>query len=359
MRSGDGLIVRIRPFGGRLSATQTAGIAALSERYGNGHLDLSSRANLQIRGVTEVDHLALIEALRDLGLIDATAAAEDRRRVMLTPFHAQGDGAMEVAHALEAALSGSTLRLPSKFGVAVDAEGALRTASADIRVERQDGGWLVRADGATTGALVDGADAAATALTLAAWFAEAAHGRMAPLIASGAVLPAAFRAVARHDHAPYVPTPGPVPAGLLVAFAFGALEASSLATLGAVRLTPWRMVLIEGAREAPRLPDLIADPDDPLLRVVACIGAPGCAQALGSTRNVARALANAVPRGDRLLHVSGCGKGCACAHPAAWVLVADEGGFRLGRGVTADCVTGPTHPASRLHALLQQSIGTL
>ena len=53
MQSGDGLVVRMRPRGGRLSAAQAAGIAELAERYGNGLIDLTSRANLQIRGVSE------------------------------------------------------------------------------------------------------------------------------------------------------------------------------------------------------------------------------------------------------------------------------------------------------------------
>ena len=45
MLSGDGLVVRVRPRGGRLAAEQVAGIAALSARHGNGLIDLSSRAN--------------------------------------------------------------------------------------------------------------------------------------------------------------------------------------------------------------------------------------------------------------------------------------------------------------------------
>ena len=39
MQSGDGLVVRVRPFGGRLEAAQVAGIADLAERYGNGLID--------------------------------------------------------------------------------------------------------------------------------------------------------------------------------------------------------------------------------------------------------------------------------------------------------------------------------
>ena len=77
---------------------------------------------------------------------------------------------------------------------------------------------------------------------------------------------------------------------------------------------------------------MITDPADPMLRVVACTGAPGCVQARAATRPLARALA---PHLDRLLHVSGCVKGCA--HPAAadLTLTATPGGFALIRGGTA------------------------
>ena len=49
MLSGDGLVVRIRPRGGRLSAAQALGIADLATRHGNGLIDLTGRANVFAR----------------------------------------------------------------------------------------------------------------------------------------------------------------------------------------------------------------------------------------------------------------------------------------------------------------------
>ncbi|MFC6761268.1 hypothetical protein ACFQFQ_20305 [Sulfitobacter porphyrae] len=60
-------------------------------------------------------------------------------------------------------------------------------------------------------------------------------------------------------------------------------------------MTPWRMLLVESARKLPKVRGVITDPDDPLLRVVACTGAPRCAQGLAKTRSVARSLAPHVP----------------------------------------------------------------
>src|SRR5215470_331896 len=69
MLSGDGLVVRIRPRGGRLTAAQACGIADLAERHGNGLIDLTGRANLQIRGVREDCHEPLVVALAELALV--------------------------------------------------------------------------------------------------------------------------------------------------------------------------------------------------------------------------------------------------------------------------------------------------
>ena len=46
MMSGDGLVVRVRPFGGRISAEQAKGLADLATQSGNGMMDLSSRCLL-------------------------------------------------------------------------------------------------------------------------------------------------------------------------------------------------------------------------------------------------------------------------------------------------------------------------
>ena len=53
MLSGDGLIVRIRPFCGAFSLEQARGLADLARRLGNGHIDLTRRANLQLRGLSD------------------------------------------------------------------------------------------------------------------------------------------------------------------------------------------------------------------------------------------------------------------------------------------------------------------
>ena len=175
-------------------------------------------------------------------------------------------------------------------------------------------------------------------MTLARWFihsggTEDARGRMSAHLENGARLPEGYLEAAAQQGAISSPRPGAVPDGFLVGLEFGQLRADTLATLarlGSMRVTPWRMLLIEGATAAAAVPGLITRPDDPLLRVIACTGAPGCRQAVRPTRPLARLLAPHVA-GDMIVHISGCAKGCAHPAPASVTLVAGTDGFDLIR----------------------------
>ncbi|AHD10411.1 precorrin-3B synthase [Phaeobacter gallaeciensis] len=364
MMSGDGLVVRVRAPLGRLTPEQARGLATLSQAHGSGLVDISARANLQLRGIREEAHAALIAGLRDLGLVDEDASAEARRNITLTPFWQVGDDGHRIAKALTQALrQAEDLELPGKFGFAIDCGTmpVLTDTAADIRIERDQSnadGLILRADGAPTGLAVSAKTAAQEALNLARWFldqggASEGRGRMHQLIARRSAPPAhvALPPSAKHI-AP--PRPGVTPFGLLVALEFGQMPARTLAKLadyGALRLTPWRMLLVEGIDSLPPLPGLILDATDPRLRVSACTGAPGCPQARAATRDLARDLAAAVPVGQHL-HISGCAKGCAHPRPADLVLTA-TGTDRFDlicNGTAADHPLNTSLSAARLRA---------
>ena len=342
MLSGDGLVVRVRPRRGRLSSAQAAGVAELSARHGNGLLDLTGRANLQIRGVREEGNEALIDGLDRLGLVDGELQSEIRRNVLVAPFWTDGDATASLAAELEQALAACALRLPEKFGFAIDsgAQRVLSQAPADIRIERSiDGDLIVRADGAEHGCRVAREDAIGTALLLAEWFvvsggAAEGRGRMGNHVAGGArppddlagsTTPAASAAPAR---------PGLCDTGALVGFAFGQMRSETLGYLSTLtpclRMTPWRMILLEGLRGMPEREGLVTRADDPLLRVIACTGAPACPDARIETRALAAALAPHLDA-DTRLHVSGCAKGCAHRGPCALTLVGTAAGLDLVR----------------------------
>ncbi|MFG6597216.1 MULTISPECIES: precorrin-3B synthase [Sulfitobacter] len=326
MLSGDGLVVRLRVPQGRLTPAQARGVAGLATRYGNGMLDLSNRGNLQLRGVDPARHEGLIDALRALALIDVDERTERRRNIMVSPFWQAGDDTDFLCQALSAAAQAHALPdVSAKFGYAVDAgpQPVLQADPADIRFERSAQGQLLLCiEGAMRGKPVTRATAVTEAIALAEWVRAQGVTRAARATATGAPLPAGFDCPRQAGQG--TPAPGLYPSGALVACAFGQMEAETLAALaelGPLRLTPWRRVLIEGAPRLPDLAGLITAADDPLLRVVACIGAPGCAQGRGETRGLASRLAAVVPKGQRL-HVSGCAKGCAAPRATDLTLTA-------------------------------------
>ena len=333
MESGDGLVVRIRPRMAQMTAAQVLGVAEAALSHGNGIIELTARANVQLRGVTEQSHKPLIAAFDDLGLIDPDAVTESHRNVVLSPFWAGEETAILTAELYQALRQGPDL--PSKFGFGIDLgdQRVLADTSCDIRLERgASGGLILRADGALGGQAVTRQDAVPQAMAMAEWFVKSGgvtqgRGRMAAHPKADMPFDTSQVSAAKAPSA----VAGMTPHGALVGFEFGSLRAelwAELASLApAMRITPWRMVLLQGAG-LPDHPVLITTPNDPRLRVRACTGAPACPQALQETRALARRLAPFVPQG-KLLHVSGCGKGCAHPSVADITLSATRQGYAI------------------------------
>jgi precorrin-3B synthase len=318
MPSGDGLIVRVRPWCGAFTLEQAGGLADIAASLGNGHLDLTRRANLQIRGLAEERLPALHDALDRLGLLEAEAA----RNVMVGPL--AGPEVRALALSLGRALPENT---SAKFGCLVDGGGPLSIIGerADIALYVVPEGVAVRVDGA--------------------WLGVTTPGRA---VAAGLGERQSFTKMT------VVPVPGQRRLGRLsrftgVAAPFGRLEAAQLrelvaASAGAgaseIRLSPWRALYIDAAVEGH---GLIVDDNDPLLRIEACPGAPACTSATVDTRADARRLAAMGLPGT--IHVSGCAKGCALSTPADLVLVGQDRRYGVVRNGTArDPLTGTVAP---------------
>lgn len=326
MMSGDGLIVRIRPRLGRLTCPQTLGLCALSQSYGNGIIDLTIRANLQLRGIKENQDENLLKALFDLDLIDATADAEARRNITVTPTWRNGDLTTRLHGAILQALPDMPA-LPAKMGIAIDTGygPVLTDTAADFRFENSDSGLILRADGAAKGKRIDEHGAPQALLDLANWFVTTGGptaGRMSKHLRNTR-LPAAWQ-----DSDPAPIADRIQPGGNAYGTAFGSIDAAALTALikdsraTALRVTPWRVFLLEDAQSC-QSHGFITDPNDPLLHTHACPGAPACASATVDTRHLARQIAKPG------LHVSGCAKGCAHPRRAATTLVGNNGAYDL------------------------------
>lgn len=339
MEAGDGLLVRVKPRMARLTTPQARAMCEAALRHGNGIIDLTRRANLQLRGVGESQWRPLLESLITLGLVDEDPTLEARRTILVAPDWQVGDDTHRIATALVEALP-ALPPLPGKIGFVVDAGPApvLTGEAGDFRIERgASGGLILRAQGRPLGAAAPFGKEAALLADLACWFARsggAQAGRMArhtaplPDWAQGSQSPARPRPPLE---------PGATSLGMALAAPFGQIEASALLRaldrtgVNGLRLTPWRVFLIEGGR-GHDFPGFIADPADPLRRIDACPGAPLCPQASVETRALARALA---PHLTGHTHVAGCAKGCACPAPADLVLTGRAGLFDLAHHARA------------------------
>jgi precorrin-3B synthase len=388
MRSGDGLIVRVRPRCGMLALDELAVLAEAAVRFGNGHIDLTRRANLQIRGVSEETLPGLHDVIAALGLLDPTPEGEAVRNLMISPL-----AGIDPAEALdirgiaqELALMLASERalwaLPSKFGFIVDGSGTMTLVDerADIRLAAiRNGTEAIVAIGldAQTGiewlGSVSPVAAAAAAIETAYAFLEVTPDstrRMRDLRGEAlASLRSTMRS--RPDLLTLVPPKTQASldrrVGLFdlgsgrfavgVAAPFGRVETDQLERLAGemavfkvkeIRLSPWRILYAEvpHASAGQAILDaavgygLIVDPNDPLLRVEACAGAPACRSTRLDTRGDARRLAALLPRSGfaGTIHVSGCAKGCAKSATANLVLVGAEGKYGIVRNGTAhDC----------------------
>lgn len=333
MMSGDGLLVRVKPRLGRLSTDRVLALCDLADRFGNGMIDLTSRANLQIRGVAEADHPGLLAALVDAGLVDADAEREARRNIVANCHWLPGSATVELEAAIVSRL-GDLPELPDKMGVAIDI-GRVRSSGipGDFRFEQSIRGLILRADGAQGAWHIDKADSVDALLEMARWFVDTGgrdSGRMHRHL-KRVTLPEAWQ-----SEQPVLQLgaeiPGQVGQGFIIGVPFGTTDAAGLRALvqqtkaAHVRVTPWRLLLLEGV-DAVDIPGFLTK-QAPVLAASACPGAPACAEATVPTRDLARRL---VGRVDGALHVSGCVKGCARQAPAAVTLVGREGRFDLVR----------------------------
>lgn len=202
----DGLMIRIRPWLGVLNGDQARGLADIAARHGAGGIELTNRANLQLRGLSQADFDAILPKLEALGLARVDHTPSARVNLTVEPLRVPGTPTASLSEALSDALAAPEFgALPQKFGFLIDtgAERVMADIVGDIRIEASGGQILVRPAGRDTGRLADGvASAVALACDLARWFIGAGaigadgRGRMAEAIARGLTPPDALTGTA-------------------------------------------------------------------------------------------------------------------------------------------------------------------
>lgn len=355
MATGDGLLVRLHPFGGRLTAGQARLIAEAARQYGNGHLDITARGNLQIRGVSDDTYPDLLALVDRESLVEPEGEGPNRLTVLsplagLDPRDrcdtlALAQAIENAAHAIEG--------LPAKFFVAVDGGGSmpLDAIGADLHLVAT-GEDAAMAFGVPSSNGLHGIGAASLArapeavhMILSGFAAMRRTGRtetrrlrdLQPDLLRELAERAALEPCPAPRRRPMAPRAGAMPLedgqAVLLALPFGRCSTGQLDHAaawserfgtGEIRLSFTRGVMLPDIAghhvsslidEAGRT-GFITDPSDPRLSLLACPGKPDCAGAMtpapADALRIAKACTGLLAQGASL-HVSGCPKGCA--HP--------------------------------------------
>jgi precorrin-3B synthase len=346
--AADGLVARIRLPGGAVTPAQMQALAEFAAEHGDGHLELTGRGNVQVRGLSEVDDDA-IAGLREAGLLPS--GAHDRvRNTMVSPLSGRLGGLGDVrglAADLDAGLVGDPdlAALPGRFLFGLD------DGHGDVLAHGPDVGVLaVGADvveivlgGRRTGRLVAPTEAVAILLGVARGFLRVRDDRWRIADLDGKALGVLRELVdeathpATGDPTPTVPHDGPIVGwfdqddgrvllGAVVELArVPSRTAEFLAAIDhPIVVTPDREVLVcdlsDGVAEtvvrvlAPM--GVVYDAASPWARVSACVGSPGCARSLADVRgDLVEHVATTDPEEfvDRE-HWIGCGRGCGSPH---------------------------------------------
>ncbi|WP_330333347.1 precorrin-3B synthase [Streptomyces sp. NBC_00536] len=377
----DGHLARIRIPGGLLTADAAGVLADAADRLGDGHLDLTSRGNAQLRGLGAGCGGELAALLGATALLPAAAATHERvRNIVASPLSGlDRQGRTDVTPwvgALDRLLCASpaAAALSGRFLFALDdGRGDVTSLAPDVSVHALPTGTAVLWTHDDTDAVtVAHQDAPRAALTAAEYFLDLVReaGTKAWRVSE---LPAECRlesaelinrlrahgiSAERADGFARRTAPGPgpgvvagpdadrvalsvlAPLGRLTTGQWRLLADVAAAAAGTLRLTPWRGIVVPGV-DAATAPDalarlagagLVTAPGGPWENVTACTGRPGCAKALADVRADARAVvARAGAAGGALpVHWSGCERRCGHPRAAAWVdLVAGPRGYGL------------------------------
>ncbi|WP_396451459.1 precorrin-3B synthase [Actinomadura sp.] len=353
--AADGPLARVRVPGGAVTSAQLRVLGAAARELGGDVIELTSRGNLQLRGVRDPERLA--GRLEAAGLLPSPSH-ERVRNIVASPLGGRGVHgtlatdplvtALDLALCANARLAG----LPGRFLFALDdGTGDVAALGADLTctpagLRLADSPLLLGVpagdrpsmDGAGAGVSA-GASAGAIDLLVAA--AEAfldVRGDAWRL----AEVPDGPRLVAerlterfgaelgeiRELPEPRRPYAGAIPqrGGLTALEAVPPLGRMSGAQAGAlaeaaddVRVTPWRSVVVRdlGSDSVGRVAEELGaagfavDAASPWVGVSACTGSPGCAKSRGDVQGEARRWAGGLERAPATpVHWAGCERKC-------------------------------------------------
>jgi len=361
MQTGDGLLVRLIPQQ-PISIAAFVAVCEASESCGNGIVEITQRGSLQIRGLTTTSVPRFAQAVARLDI------AHDGVPVLTSPLHGFDPLETDYSRSLTIALR-ETLRersgapLSAKVSVLIDTAGKLHldAVTSDIRLRASECGRRFHisvggdARNATALGWVDSERIIAAVSEILDLIAD-----QGPAVRARDLTPQHLSVLQEHLKSDPQAEPGPQvrqscePLGIHAqrdgrvtfgcALAFGHATAGSLRRLAyvaadcgasALRPAPARAMLAFGlSREAAcelcaaaEALGFVVEAGDSRRFVVACAGAPACSSATLATRQLApevAAAAQGIANSSKVIHLSGCTKGCAHPGPAALTIAGPD-----------------------------------
>jgi precorrin-3B synthase len=344
--AADGGLARVRVPGGALSAAQLRVLATAARELGNGHLELTSRGNLQLRGLPAGAEVELGARLAGAGLLPS-ATHERVRNVLASTLSGRADGGhLDVRPWIDAFDAGlcadpALAELPGRFLATLDdGRGDVAALGGDVGLLALSPDTVALTLGGTdSGLRARPEDAVALALAAARAFLAERAAQGSPVWRLTELTDGPQRVAARVGDPvgavvalPAAPVVGPVGAAaqqdgrtaLLGVVPLGRLSADQADLLAGladeVQLTPWRSVVVPDLAE-DAVDDaavdlfrtgMVFDEASPWLQVTTCAGRPGCAKSLADVRADATAAVRtgALPVGGARQHWAGCERRC-------------------------------------------------
>jgi len=344
----DGALARIRLPGGRVTAAQLRAVADAAG-LGSGLVELTSRANLQLRGLAADAGPELVARRPPAGLLPSPA--HDRVRNLLgSPL--AGPEADAALQALDRGLCAdpALAALPRRFLFAVDdGSGLALDPGTDVALVPAAGGFALALAGRLTSAVRASADLALEAaraflavrgnawrIAQAPGGAEAVAERMGlslgATVSAGVTLAPGARRLEDGRFAVTAMAP------------LGRLDRETVAALASltdeVRVSRWRTFSVRDVAEAEvaslqrSLADLglVVAPHTGWTRLSACPGVGGCAKARIDVRAAARRRARVRSARAGAEHWSACERRCGEPRDAAISVVARPDGIVVTAG---------------------------
>ncbi|RAY16880.1 precorrin-3B synthase [Actinomadura craniellae] len=359
--AADGGLARVRLPGGRLAAPGCAVLADAAADLGDGHLELTSRGNVQLRGLAPGAEGELGRRLRAAGLLPSDTHELARNITASVLTGRAGDGVLDVRPLVAGLDRGlcadpELAGLPGRFLFTIDdGRGDVVALRGDVGLYALDAASLaVTLGGADTGLRVAPEAAVPAVLAVARAFMRARTTewrltewddpgeRLAPWLPGLGVGPRVEQSAARRA-LPGTPAKPPVGAvaqrdgrwALSALVPLGRLTPAQLSRLrGAeeIIITPWRSVVVPDLTDMPDSYGLVTRPGSGWEGLSSCAGRPGCARSLTDVRaDCARTLDGAAEpaRPELPVHWSGCERRCGSPPGRHVAVVATQDGYEV------------------------------